>query len=284
LTAPVAEIEERGPGTNRFLLQRKGSNDWAIVGKTFPVDAASVQQFIEALAGLHIADFVRGVVTAQDLPAYGLDAPRCEIILRSKTDDTNAVIADLLFGATQTNKVFVRRADEDSVYAVSMEDFNTLFGESGLFAAAWQFRDRRVWDFNVNNVARVTIHQNGKTRQLVHDGANQWSLGAGSQGIVDGQSIERAVEAISLLDAVGWVRHQVSPTEGAEEFGLSSTNLQISIELKNSRTFTVDFGLPISDGSALAAVTLDGDRWVFVAPVAFYQMALNYLTIPANVP
>ena len=54
LTAPVAEIEVRGP--NDFILQRHGSNDWQIVGEKFPADADNVQLFIKTLAGLRVAD------------------------------------------------------------------------------------------------------------------------------------------------------------------------------------------------------------------------------------
>jgi hypothetical protein len=45
----------------------------------------------------------------------------------------------------------------------------------------------------------------------------------------------------------------------------------------------VDFGLSGSQ-TALAAVTLDGERWAFVFPPTLYQFVLSYLSIPANVP
>src|SRR5208282_6893189 len=80
------------------------------------------------------------------------------------------VIAQLLFGAMQTNEIFVRRADEDFIYGLSLADFNRV-PEYG-----WEFRDRRIWNFDGTNVAAITLHQNGKTRQIVHNGLNQWSL------------------------------------------------------------------------------------------------------------
>ena len=43
-------------------------------------------------------------------------------------------------------------------------------------------------------------------------------------------------------------------------------------------------GAQISDQSALAVVTLDGERWAFVFPPAAYLLVLSYLAIPANVP
>jgi hypothetical protein len=47
----------------------------------------------------------------------------------------------------------------------------------------------------------------------------------------------------------------------------------------------VDFGMEAPQAhTALAAVTLDGERWALIFPPVLYQFVLSYLTIPANVP
>jgi hypothetical protein len=270
LTAPVAEIEVQGQ--DNFTLQRQGLNDWQIVGEKFPADAENAQLFIKTLAGLRVAEFVKDVVTTPDLSAYGLATPTRQITLRSAAGDTNGVIVQLSFGTNQNNVVFVRRADEDFVYAVTAEDFNRLP------EAAWEFRERRIWNFTEGDVAQITIHQNGKTRQMVRTGPNKWSLAAGSQGIINPPAIEETAHRFGGLTAAGWVGRNVTEPE---KFGLNTNNLQIVIELKNSTKYTVDFGaeLPASQ-TALAAVTLDGERWAFVFPPVLYQFVLSYLTIP----
>jgi hypothetical protein len=274
LTAPVAEIEVHGQ--DNFTLQRQGLNDWQIVGEKFPADAENAQLFIKTLAGLRVAEFVKDVVTAPDLPAYGLATPTRQITLRSAAGDTNSVIVQLFFGTNQNNEVFVRRADEDFVYAVTVEDFNRLP------EAAWEFRERRIWDFSEGDVMQITLRQDGKTRQIVHNGLNKWSLAAGSQGIINPAAIEETAHRFGGLTAAGWVgRNVIEP----EKFGLNTNNLQIVIELKNSTKYTVNFGAELpSSQTALAAVTLDGERWAFVFPPVLYQFVLSYLTIPANVP
>ena len=278
LTAPVAEIEVRG--LNNFILQRHGSNDWSVVGEKFPADAENAQTFVKLLAGLRVAEYVKDVVTAPDLQAYGLATPSRQIILRSVAGDSNAVIAQLVFGAAQTNEIFVRRADEDFVYGLALADF------SQLPEAGWEFRDRRTWNFSETNVAQVTLRQNGKTRQMLRVGANQWSPAPGSkgwQGIIENPpAIEETVHRLGELTAAGWVgRNFTEP----EKYALNTNNLQITIELKNGEREVVDFGgeLPAAQ-TALAAVTLDGERWAFVFPPVLYQFILSYLTIPANVP
>jgi Domain of unknown function (DUF4340) len=274
LTAPVAEIESRGG--QDFILQRQGANGWKIAGENFPVDAENVQQFIKVLAGLRVAEFFKDVVTAPDLQTYALASPTRQIILRSTVGDTNTVIAQLLFGAKQTNEVFVRRADEGFVYAIKLEDFNRLPD------AGWEFRERRIWNFTENDVAQITLHQNGKTRQIVRNGPDKWSFASGSQGMIDPPAIEETAHRFGELATIGWVGR--NPADSAP-YGFKPDNLQVTFELKNGEKRSVDFGLELPNAqTALAAVTLDGERWAFVFPPALYQFVLSYLQIPANVP
>jgi len=276
LTAPVAEIEVQGQAD--FTLQQQGSNAWKIVGEKFPADAENVQLFIKILAGLRIPEsgFVKDVVTAPDLPAYGLENPVRQIILRSAAGDTNSVLVQLSFGTNQNHMVFARRTDEDFIYAITAEDYNRLP------ETAWEFRERHIWNLTNSDVAQITLHQSGKTRQIVHNGVNKWSLAAGSQGMINPPALEEAVYRLGQLAAAGWVGRNVTEPE---KYGFKPDNLSITVELKNGSKYTVDFGteMPASN-TALASVTLDGERWAFVFPPVLYQFVLSYLTIPANVP
>jgi Domain of unknown function (DUF4340) len=277
LTAPVAEIEVRG--ADHFVLQRHGSNDWSIVGEKYPADAENVQAFIQFLAGLRIAEFVKDVPTASDLQTYGLASPARQIILRSAVGDTNAVIAQILFGATQTNEIFVKRADEIFVYGLSLADLSQM----PLYEYAWEFRDRHIWNFSENDVSQITLLQNGKTRVLIHNGVNQWALAANSQGTINPPAIEETAHRFGQLTAAYWLGRNLTDPE--RTYGLNTNNLQVTFELKNGGQRTVDFGaeLPAAQ-SAVAVVTLDGERWAFEFPPLLYQLVLSYLTIPAGAP
>ncbi|MBU6411006.1 MAG: DUF4340 domain-containing protein, partial [Verrucomicrobia bacterium] len=198
LTAPVAEIEMRGPGTNHFVLRREGTNDWKIPGYAFPVDAANVELLIRTLASLHIADFVKDAVTPADLPAYGLDKPSREIILRPATGGSNNVIANVELGTNQNNEVYVRRPRENFIYGITMEDYNRLPEQ------AWEFRSRRIWNFNVNDVTQVLLDEAGRKRRILHGGPGKWDLAADSTGILDENGTDQAVQELAHLTAVGW--------------------------------------------------------------------------------
>ena len=241
-----------------------------------------MQNFLKLLAGLRVSEFVKDVVTAPDLAGFGFTPPARQIILRGTAGDSNSVLAQLLFSTAETNRVLVKRGDEDFIYAIKPADYNSLFGDGSLFAAGWQFRNRRIWNFTEADVAQVTLQQNGKTRTLVRTGENKWSFAPGSQGIINPPAIEEAVHRLGGLTVAGWVaRHVTAP----EKFGLNPGNLSLTVELKSGEKLSVDFGAELAQAqTALAAVTYDGERWVFVFPPIVYQFVANYLTIPPSAP
>jgi len=273
---PVAPAEIEVLGEDNYILQTRGSNDWTIVGEAFPADPENVQSFLKLLAGLRISEFVKDVVTPVNLEEFGLATPARQIILRARPGDTNTPLVQLQFGDTETNRVLVKRSDEDFVYALKLEDLTRL-PEHG-----WEFRDRRIWNFSETNIAQVTLRQNGQTRVLVRTGENKWSLGPNSQGIINPPALEETFHRLGDLVAAGWVgRNITSP----EKFGLNPDNLSLTVELISGGKLTLDFGAELGQGqTALAAVTLDNERWVFVFPPPLFQFVTTYLTIPPNTP
>jgi hypothetical protein len=280
LTAPVAEIDVRG--ARNFTLRQHGSNDWALVGEKFPADADNVRNFIRILGSLRVAEFVKDNNTATDLQRYGLAAPAGtnQITLLSAAGDTNSVIAQIIFGSVETNKIYVKRADENFVYALGGEDLGRLQP----FANGWFFRDRHIWDFSETNVVQMTLRQNGKTRTLLRNGVNLWSVAAGSQGIITPAAIEETVHRLGQLTALDWVGIvgvNLPPAEG----GFNPNNLQVEIELKTGEKFSVAFGQELgAQNTALASVTLAGQHWAFIFPPVVYQFVSTYLTIPPDAP
>lgn len=268
-TAPIAAIEVRGE--NSFTLQQDAPNRWRMAGEKFPVDAENAQMFIRLLGGLQVSEFVKSVATETDLEGFGFATNTHSITLRFADGTTNAI----LFGATETNRVLVKRSDEVFVYALAPADVARLPEN------AWEFRDRQLWNFNVTNLAQITLHQGGRTRQIIHTGANRWALAPGSQGMVDTVGLEESAKQFSTLTAAGWVGRNFS---APEKYGFNTNNLQINLELKTGEKLTVDFGAELSSQTALAAVTLDGERWAFVFPPTIFQLVLAYLTVPPGTP
>ena len=117
---------------------------------------------------------------------------------------------------------------------------------------------------------------------MIRTGNDKWSLSANSQGIINPPAIEETMHRLGELTAAGWVAHNVT---APEKFGLNTNNLSITVELKTGGKLSVDFGAELTKAqTALAAVTFDGERWVFVFPPVLYQFVATYLTIPSSAP
>jgi hypothetical protein len=276
--APAAVIEVRGQ--DHFSLVQQTNDTWRVLPQDLPADADLVKELLAALGGLQIVEFTKDVVIPPDLPAYGLAPPAQQYILRttatnSPAGPTNAIIAQVDFGTNQADKVFARRADESFVYAVKFADFQRLP------AASWEMRDRRIWSLSTNDVARVTIRQQGRVCQIKRNGPYDWSIASGPPGTIKNVlAVEEAVRGLCQLTAVAWV---ACGDQDRSRYGFTDDGQRVTLEFKNSAPpVSVEFSGRISPNLPYAAVTLDGRLWIFQFPTWLYDYVQRYLSVPPN--
>jgi hypothetical protein len=278
LTAPIASIEVRGQDDN-FSVQQQTNDTWRVLPQDLRADADLVKEMLSALSALQIVEFTKDVATAPDLPLYGLASPTRRYTLRSPATNspsgpTNAIIAELNFGTNQADKVFAQRADEPSfVYALKLADFQRLP------AVGWQLRERRIWNLSTNDMARATIRQQGRVRQIVRNGPHDWSLAQGSQGVIEVLAVEATVDELCRLTATAWVGRGAADRA---RFGFNDNSHQITVELKSGEKASVEFSSGASSSVPCAAVTLDGEPWVFECPAWLYAYVQRYLSVPPS--
>ena len=128
-------------------------------------------------------------------------------------------------------------------------------------------------------MARATIRQQGRVRQIVRNGPHDWSLAPGSQGIINDLAVEETVSGLCQLTAAVWVARGASDRA---RYGFSDNGYQITLELKNGDKASVEFGNEAPSGLPYAAVNLDGELWVFECPVWLYVYAQRSLSVPPN--
>jgi hypothetical protein len=184
------------------------------------------------------------------------------------------VLADVQFGAVQGDNVFVQRADENHVYGVKFADFEKLG------SASWQFRERRIWSFNENDLAQVTIHQTGRTRTIVRKAQYDWVLAPNSQGLIETLPVDQTVAGLCNLSATAWVARG---EQNRTAYGLTNETYTITLELKNGQKYTLELGRQAPSSFPYGAVKLDGDLWIFEFPLKLCRDILLYLGIPAKI-
>jgi hypothetical protein len=276
-TGPLSEIEIHARENFSLLFTNRA---WLVMPQNFPADTALVTDLLTNFGGLEIAQFVKDAVVPQDLPERGLAVPSYEIILRAATTNadalvTNVPVAEVDFGTNSGNIIFARRTDETSVYGVNTSDF------ARLPQTALDLRQRRIWNFSENDIARITVEQNGKTLQLVRNGTNQWAFAAGSQGIINDFAIEETAHRLGELEADRWVEQG---DQNRARYGFKPGGYRITVELKNGEKRSVEFGGDASIGSPYAMVTIKNQPWIFEFPPVLNQFVQLYLTIPPGAP
>jgi Domain of unknown function (DUF4340) len=274
-TTPVAVIDVHGQ--DNFSLQL--TNDaWRVLPQDFPADTGLVKDLVSALGGLQIAEFTKDVAIAPELPAYGLASPVRQYLLRSAatnspTGPTNPIVVEVDFGTNQADKVFARRADESCVYAVKFADFQRLPGASA------EMRERQIWNLSTNDVAGATIRQQGRLRRIIRNGPHDWSLAPGSQGVINVLEVDATVSGLCQLAAEAWV---ACGDQYLARYGLNDNSHRVTLEMKDGKKVSVDFSTRASPDFRIAAVTLDGQPWIFQLPTWLYEYTRRFLSVPAS--
>src|ERR1041385_1792618 len=267
LSAPVSAIEVHGQ--DNFTLEQTTNQNWRVSPQNFAGDAGLVKDLLSSLAGMQIVAFVRDLVPKADLATYGLtNPPSLRYVIKGGPTNatmaasnstgavavsTNHVLVEIQFGAAQGNNVFVQRADENHVYAVRFSDFQKLGSRS------WQFHDRQIWKLNENDIANVTIRQNGRSRQIMRKAQYEWVLGPKSQGIIEPLAVDQTVSGMCNLSASAWVARG---EENRAAYGFTNEAHVITLELKNGEKIAVEFGRQSPSHFPYGAVKLDGDLWI----------------------
>jgi hypothetical protein len=273
MLGPIESI--RIIGQDDFTLQWETNNLWRVLPpQNFPADQLMATRLARTLSELQAASFVDDATAADVQSRYGFKEPARQLTISwaASSKATNPpTILD--FGISTNSQVFARRIGEFPLYAIAPSDYEALP------SASWEMRDRGIWNFEVNDVVRLTIQQDGKTREIVHNGTNGWSIPAGSTGNINDSAIEDTMGQLAHLKAFSWLGH------GADKLaadGIDAKAYQLTIELKNGQKLAFQLGKETRLGSAFASVMLDGEPWIFEFPPDVLPSVQYSLTIPSS--
>jgi hypothetical protein len=200
-TNAVDQIDVRA--LESFTLRRQPDHTWRVVATTtFPADPELVHEFLVTLDRLQIKEFVNDVATSFDFSSHGFAKPTRQYVLQSVSTNaaggvTNVTLAEIEFGAEQADRAYVRRAPENSIYAIARGD--------QLPRAAFRLRDRGLWEFSTNDVVAFSISVRGQTRKCVRNAAGQWTLTNGASPAPVPLALEETLYRLGHLKAETWV-------------------------------------------------------------------------------
>ena len=269
--APNAVEAIEVAGDENFTVRHQTNGTWMITEpKAETADTNAVREWLDLLSRLE-GTVEKEVVTDFKTP-YDLNPPIRRYLLKGAS--TNAVgataeqlMAELDLGSVQDNKVFARRPDEATVYSLAKADVMRLP------RAAWQLRNRRVWSFTTNQIHRLTIRYQGRTKTLQRSPNATWSLVEG-MGVIPtfNPVLEETMFRLGELRVNAWV---AKGDTNRETFGFTDLSDRIAIELRNGEKPTIlvlEFGRRGISPTQLpyALAETDGQTWIFEFPIELY--------------
>ena len=202
LATPIAPSElERieVAAADSFTLGQSTNGVWRLTAPTsLPADQALVMDMLRNILATKAAELKRELVA--DFSEFGLLEPTAQYTLRTR-GGTNRIQTQLTFGANASptgDKLYVRRAEIDSVYVV------TSAMRQRLPSYSYKLRDRRYWSFQPNEVTKVTVVDGDKTTILQRNNAGKWTRPGRALTGNEISQIEIGIGMLGRFTVVDW--------------------------------------------------------------------------------
>ncbi|MFZ9855054.1 MAG: DUF4340 domain-containing protein [Limisphaerales bacterium] len=264
----VSEVRFRSDG-GWVRIERQGTNWTVVEPRRFAADPALMDQLLRQLGGMTIVEFPNDVPA--DLGRYGLQRPERGFVVLAGTNE----LARLDFGSQvgTDDKVYVRRADEPSIYA-------TRLGE--LLRLPEVADQIRLMRFDPTNVVEIAIEQKGRKRVLTRGSNGRWTASSGSPAAFLDETVN---ETLFRLGRVESTRYR---TPEDEQLGLLKfKEVDHSVDLKfrpGSGPVSLRFQFggknPANNMFALVRFDTDSDPLLIEFPVALYEDVYRDLSAP----
>lgn len=264
----VSEVRFRSEG-GWVRVERQGTNWTVVEPRRFAADPTLMDQLIRQLGGMTIVEFPNDVPA--DLSRYGLQRPDRGFVLLAGTNE----LARLDFGSQVglDDKVYVRRADEPSIYA-------TRLGE--LLRLPEMADQIRLMRFDPTNVVEIAIEQKGRKRVLSRGSNGRWTEASGSPATFLDETVNETLFRLGRVESTRY------PTPGDEQLGLLKfKEVDHSVDLR-FRPGTGPASLRFRFGGrnaaknmfALVRFEMDSDPLLIEFPVALYEDVHRDLSAP----
>ena len=117
------------------------------------------------------------------------------------------------------------------------------------------------------------ITQGQARRELLRKAKYEWTIAPGSTGAIEPLAIEETVRPLCHLNAAVWVA--CGETNRAR-FGLTN-NYTVTLRMKQTNDFKIEFGSSSATSFPYAAVKLDGELRIFELPLQLARDVVMYL-------
>ena len=222
----IKQDEETTVGTRNY------DDTWELQTPTGKVkaDADAVSDLIFGVDSLEAAAFVDG--PNHNFVSYGLAPPSIKVEFRQRGEERPAVL--FIGNRTQDGTVYVKSEQSEQVVRVKPALIDNI-----ALGAAW-LRDKRVLNFHIDDAIRLTSTLAGEALFTCQRLGTNWRLTAPVQEDANNAAVNAIIYALDDLRAAAFVGRKSTPTDAAT--GFSPPNVQLTVELRNQKIYTLQVG------------------------------------------
>ena len=200
-------------------------------------DAQAVSDLIYGVDSLEAVAFVSD--STENLAQYGLETPSMQVAFTLHGKKTPAVLH--IGNYRQDDTVYVKAGNSARVVRVKRDLIDKI-----AMGLAW-LRDRQILKFNIDDAIRLTLAVQGDVPLTCKRLSTNWRLTAPVKEDANNAEVNAIIYELNDLKAEAFVsgeKHDLS----AATTGFNTPVLQITVELRNQKVYTLQIGKTDASG------------------------------------
>ena len=213
---------------------RNYDDTWELQTSTGKIkaDADAVSDLIFGVDSLEAAAFVDAPI--KNLVSSGLAPPSIEVTFTQRGEEKPAVL--LIGNRTHDGTVYVKAEQSTQVVRVKPALIDNI-----ALGAAW-LRDKQVLDFHIDDAIRLTFTASGEEPITCQRLGTNWRITTPVQEDANNVEVNAIIYELDDLMVEAFVRSE--PTTA----GFDKPNLQLTLELRNQKVYTLQIGKTDASG------------------------------------
>ena len=218
--------------TETTVCTKNFDSTWELQTPTGKIkaDAEAVDDLLFGVDSLEAAAFVDD--STGSLASYGLATPSLKVAFTQRGEEELTILH--IGDYTQDRTVYVKAEQSTEVSRVK----RTLIDKIAL-GAAW-LRDKQVLNFHIDDAIRLTSTLPGESAFTCQRLGTNWRFTAPVQEDANNAEVNAIIYELDDLTAAAFVGSKSTPTDTIT--GFSKPNVQLTVELRNQKVYTLQVG------------------------------------------
>ena len=227
-------LREKNP-----LELKKTGEVWRISGDIRAQgDKDAIMNFLQAIQFSRVTEFVDEA--PESMEPYGLNPPKLKLVL--DFDDGSQTLS--LGNLKEGKGYFGRINDSKNIILVGTRLFEVLSQKTV------DFLDKTLFEFEEKEILQLSLQSKSETIRVIRDKNDSWNIQSPIKTAADLSTVNSLLFDLKEAQITKYIKISM---ETPESFGLDNPQKSFSLNIKNSKNWTLQLGNQSADGQQIFA-------------------------------